>query len=312
MKWIAILIFVASGLIAAAIPGAAETSEMRARAKMLDDVRHWGCQYQRADKEAIKASPLDLIVVDQVFDGAFFEADDVRALKSKPDGSKRLVFAYLSVGEAENYRHYWQPEWSANKAAWLGPINPNWPTSYHVRFWHEQWQKIVFRGPDSFLDRILGAGFDGVFLDRVDAFWDWRKEKADAKRHMVDLVEALAAKARSRDPAFLIIGQNAEPMLQIKRYRETIDAVSKEVLLYSLKAPEAANAASDVQWSLNHLKVAQNAGLKILTIEYLSDAKKIAIARQRHEKLGFIPFFGNRALDRLPGAVEAEAIAGER
>ena len=33
-------------------------------------------------------------------------------MQRKPDGSRRLVFGYLSVGEAEDYRWYWPRAWT--------------------------------------------------------------------------------------------------------------------------------------------------------------------------------------------------------
>jgi cysteinyl-tRNA synthetase len=53
-----------------------------------------------------------------------------------------------------------------------------------------------------YLDRILDAGFDGVYLDLVDAFEDWvPREEGDsgwprAEQDMVDFVRAIADHAR--------------------------------------------------------------------------------------------------------------------
>jgi cysteinyl-tRNA synthetase len=37
-----------------------------------------------------------------------------------------IALAYMSIGEAEEYRFYWQPEWAYAPPAWLGPENPDW------------------------------------------------------------------------------------------------------------------------------------------------------------------------------------------
>ena len=47
--------------------------------------------------------------------------------------------------------------------------NENWG-SYKVKYWLESWHKIIYSGEMSYLSQILNAGFDGVFLDVVDAF----------------------------------------------------------------------------------------------------------------------------------------------
>jgi len=50
--------------------------------------------------------------------------------------------------------------------SWLDKENPDWPGNYKVRFWDSGWQAIIFQ----YLDKILAQGFDGVYLDLVDAY----------------------------------------------------------------------------------------------------------------------------------------------
>ena len=155
-------------------------------------------------------------------------------------------------------------------------------------------------GEGGTLDAILAAGFDGVFLDRVDAYGDWRSREAQARAEMIELVGALSARAKSERPGFLVIAQNAEPLLLSEAYCSAIDAVSKESLLYNLHGEGIANSDDDVRWSLNYLEMAQARGIPVLAIEYLDDGLKRMKARLRLTALGFVPFFGNRLLDRLP------------
>ena len=51
---------------------------------------------------------------------------------------------------------------------------------------------------------------------------------------------------------------------------------------------------------MKYLVPAQQAGLRILTIEYLQTDAAVEAARTRHVAAGFVPFFGRRLLDRLP------------
>jgi cysteinyl-tRNA synthetase len=76
----------------------------------------------------------------------------------------------MSIGEAEDYRYYWKPEWKRNPPAWLGKVNPDWPGCYKVHYWDKNWQDIIFGNNSSYLKRILDAGFDGAYLDIIDAF----------------------------------------------------------------------------------------------------------------------------------------------
>jgi len=116
---------------------------------------------------ALAEAPYDVLVVDGWFDaGVPLSAGDLAALGRKPGGGERLVLAYLSIGEAEDYRADWSPSWALRPPAWLGDENPDWPGNYAVRYWDPEWQAIVFAR----LDGLIAAGFDGVYLDKVDAF----------------------------------------------------------------------------------------------------------------------------------------------
>ena len=119
---------------------------------------------------AIRATNYDLLIVDLFWGAAALTAADVDTLKLKNNGGQRLLIAYCSIGEAEDYRYYWQPEWAANPPSWLSEENPDWPGNYRVRYWDPAWQAIIFGNDQSYLKRILDAGFDGVYLDTIDTF----------------------------------------------------------------------------------------------------------------------------------------------
>ena len=78
------------------------------------------------------------------------------------------------------------------------------------------WQRILFRAEDSYLARIQEAGFDGVYLDRIDAHQEATGHD-EAKEAMLALVEDLAEVARAATPGFLIVAQNGEELLEYLR-----------------------------------------------------------------------------------------------
>lgn len=268
----------------------------------LAKVRTWGCQYQNVDPETIAASDLDLIVLDPSLNddsGRFITQEECRAMQRRPDGSRRVVLAYLCVGEVDTKRWYWPAEWRLNPPAWVGPENPNWPGSRSVQYWNEEWQSLVFAGDGSMLDRIIDVGFDGVFLDRVDGYGDWgiKPQTLDA---MAAQVVGIAQKSRSRNPGFIVMSQNAEHVLRNAGLVDAIDAHSKESLLTGLSGPETLNRQQDIDWCLGYLKPLQELGIPTFDTEYIDSPElRGTIARQLVD-LGFKPFFGNRGLDRLP------------
>ncbi|MFD0998012.1 endo alpha-1,4 polygalactosaminidase [Ohtaekwangia kribbensis] len=126
----------------------------------------------RADfVQALKNTRYDVMIIDLFFhDGTSFTADEIAQLKTKNGGGKRKVIAYMSIGEAENYRYYWQSSWNSTKPSWMDAENPDWPGNYKVKYWETDWQNIIYKNNDSYLNKILAAGFDGVYLDIIDAF----------------------------------------------------------------------------------------------------------------------------------------------
>lgn len=84
-------------------------------------------QLQRIDLEAIGETKFDLVIMDYSRDGSDerkFTADEIAALKSSPGGPK-TVLSYMSIGEAENYRWYWQKSWDDNRNGRPGADAPD-------------------------------------------------------------------------------------------------------------------------------------------------------------------------------------------
>ncbi|MGK4568054.1 endo alpha-1,4 polygalactosaminidase [Flavobacterium sp. 3HN19-14] len=119
---------------------------------------------------AAKSTNYDALIIDLFFNGEALTASDIDSLKTKANGGARLVICYMSIGEAEDYRYYWNPAWSSNKPEWLKAENPDWPGNYKVQYWNSDWQHIIYGNNDSYLKKITDAHFDGVYLDIIDAF----------------------------------------------------------------------------------------------------------------------------------------------
>jgi len=188
---------------------------------------------------------------------------------------------------------------TAAAPAWLGAENPEWRGNYNVRFWHPDWKALLYGTPSAALDRIIAAGFDGVYLDRADVYDRWRREQPSARDDMIELVSGIAAYAREKKPDFLVVLQNAEELLANKHLRETLDGVAKEDLLYGVTEEGRANSAGDIQSSLRYLRQARTDGLPVLVVEYLADLAAITAARNRIESEGFVAYFGPRTLNML-------------
>ncbi len=119
----------------------------------------------------IKNTNYDIVLIDLFFnDGTALTKEEINNLKVKKNGGTRLVICYMSIGEAENYRYYWDSSWTTNPPSWLCEENPNWAGNYKVKYWEKDWQNIILNTDTGYLTKIINAGFDGVYLDIIDAF----------------------------------------------------------------------------------------------------------------------------------------------
>lgn len=266
------------------------------------EVGSWVYQLQAPEPRQIAASGYDLAVVDYSRDGSSdgaFSPEEVSIMKQKSDGRKRIILSYLSIGEAESYRYYWKPEWKENSPSWLFPENVEWGGNYPVEYWRPEWQRIIFGSPEAYLDRVIAAGFDGVYMDRIDVYWELKEARITAQSDMVEFVRDLAIYARAVKPGFLIVPQNAEGLLEIPEYMETIDGIAKESLFFLPGKEGKRPPPEEFEYSKGVLAQAVDAGKFVLTVDYVSEASHIAEVYASGRMSGFVPYVTVRALDRL-------------
>jgi cysteinyl-tRNA synthetase len=119
---------------------------------------------------AVANTNFDALIIDLFFDEVALTSDDVTALSTKQNGGSRLVIAYMRSGEAENYRYYWESGWKVGSPAFIKKQNPAWAGNFKVQYWDPDWQAVIYGNDQSYLKKILDSGFDGVYLDIIDAF----------------------------------------------------------------------------------------------------------------------------------------------
>ncbi|QDV76633.1 MJ1477/TM1410 family putative glycoside hydrolase [Botrimarina mediterranea] len=305
-------------------------------------VRTWGYQLQRHEPVAIAAAPHDLMVVDFARHGdeaSKFTSDEVAEMQRRVDGGRRVVVAYLSIGEASEFRAHWRREWTRSgrargaltgaAPAWLGPVNPDWPESRKVRYWDPAWQVIVFNDArNGWLDQIVAQGFDGAYLDIVDAYYFWGAkakqrdrrdgdpiDQQDAARRMAAFVVSFTAHARQVNPKFFVIPQNGEFLLNDLRhgkhpqpddaqlagdYLDTMGAIAIEDTYYRGDEDENNALATDD----DKVEVLKSDFLKegkvVLAVDYVNDGELVVDFCRRARADGFIPYAApTRGLDRL-------------
>ena len=232
-------------------------------------------------------SPFRLVVMDYSATGGpegELSPWEVAGIKA----SGKVVLAYVSIGEAEDYRWYWRPEWSQNPPPWLGPENPEWPGNYLVEYWSPGWWEIL----SEYLDRVEAMGFDGFYLDKVDSYEAFEDSLPWAPDSMV----ALVLRIRKRYPGALVVIQNGEGLLEWEELLEAVDGVACEDLFYYDDEP-VPQEESDRRIGL--LQLALRAGKKVLVVDYPEEPAHIRELYSRARALGFVPYRTVRSLDSL-------------
>jgi cysteinyl-tRNA synthetase len=255
-------------------------------------------QLQRARPERIGDTAYDLLVVSIGAAGGSREV--IENLKRSPGGEK-IVLCYMSIGQAEDYRFYWQREWYENPPGWLDEPDPDWAGDYWVRYWDPGWQAIIYGSPESYLDQILDLGFDGVYMDRVDTYFYYEERgRETAAREMADFVIAIADYARERHPGFGVFPQNAEELGTLfPDYLETVTGVGVEDLYYGYPRD---HTPSPLEWTAEREAILDQwvaAGKLVLTIDYSRLPEQIDDAYTRARARGYVPFVTVRSLGQL-------------
>lgn len=257
---------------------------------MINAVKSWGYQLQHVNLGAVARSAYDLMVIDYAGEDRPFAPAEVDAMRKKPDGSRRLVLSYISIGEAESYRPYWNKAWKKAPPAWLGKENPDWRENYAVRFWEPSWQEIIF----GYADRIVAAGFDGLYLDKVDEF-----EEMGHKEAMIEFVVRLSARVKAARKDCLVISQNGQELIDNARFRAAIDGFAREDLFFGEDEDGERNEAENIRESIRALKRVTAEGKPVFVVEYPRDGKQAEQARREIAEQGFVGLIADRELDRL-------------
>lgn len=261
-------------------------------------ITNWVYWLSDPDLSAIAKSGYQLAVIDYARDGTAdgrFTAAEVEALRDST-GCGRRVLAYLSIGQAEDYRSYWRTEWRTEAPAWLAEEDPDWAGNYYVDFWNPEWQALIF----AYLDDILAAGFDGVYLDRVDAV-----DQSYAAGHEADMrafVIAIADYARARSALgndFGVFPQNGEALGADPQYVRATTGIGVEELYYIATNEYVSEDERAYREALVTTFRDGSRGGLVLTVDYTDQAGQIDEAYARSERQGYVPYATDVDLDRL-------------
>ncbi|MBU0671143.1 MAG: endo alpha-1,4 polygalactosaminidase [Patescibacteria group bacterium] len=285
----------------------------------LGEVDFWAYQLQNADNKKsfnkLIDSKFDLIVLEPADIGSKKKLKRLKNSDGSKSGIRKRAAAYVNIGEAEDWRWYWQEDWKIGDPEFILTDDPDgWSGNFPVAFWHEEWKDIIIYEKDSVLNRVLDKGFDGIYMDWVLAYDDPAvKEKAeeegvDPQEEMIEFIREIKKYARKKNKKFFIIAQNgAEISEGHLEYYNIIDAIAQENISYGGKADvkwkslKSGNIKNKWRkWDRRALKPYLQSNVPVFSVDYATKKNKIDKAYNFAINHGYVPFVSRTPLSRLP------------
>lgn len=266
--------------------------------------------------EMLANSHYDLLVI-----------DDVRSIKGMEDYNSRLdvkklhstygssvnpkkVFCYLNIGEAEDYRYYYNEEWEVGNPEWIISNDPDgWDGNYPVKFWDNQWKSII----KDYLKKIIEDGFDGAYLDWIEIYSFEpivqlaEEEGRDPVQEIISFVREIKEYSKSLNPKFSFIAQNASELGVYKDWLDLFSGIGQESIWFTWGGdPDEGEMQGDVpveeeltEEILSNLKKWIEGGKIVLDIEYAQEEKNVKLAYKNGKENGFITYVTLSELEKL-------------
>jgi cysteinyl-tRNA synthetase, unknown class len=257
----------------------------------------FGIQLQKVNAADAASSPYDTLFIDNYdSSGKAWTTAQVATMSAN-----KVLGGYVSIGEAEVYRSYWQSSWSTTPPAWLGPENPDWAGNHYIDFRSAEWMTIV----KAEIKAMIGQGFEAAYMDAIDVYsTDWFIAKAGsaaaAATAAKTYVETLADYAHSLNPAFKFYVNGAEDLLADKTYLNAIDGVFKEQVYAGIGTNQnRMNTAADVAWTTGLLDLAKAAGKDVFVIHYTTTDAATESVVAKSEAAGYKHYEGPLDLNRI-------------
>ena len=271
------------------------------RQQRLNDVYTWMYQIQELNEdeavETLAATEYDMLVLEPGHNFSEYPYDTeeiISELSVSPEGKQRLLLAYIDIGQAEDYRDYWQADWIAPTATQRGTpdfmitIDPDgWSGNYNVSYWRKEW-KDIWLGDKGIIAQLARFGFDGIYLDWIEAYDDdpvreaAKEDNVNPEIEMIRFIEELAQAGKAVTADFLVVSQNAPFLIDTDkdRYLAVIDGLAVEDTWFhgegdadwdSPNAGDLHDRHDDI-WStenrLNQYMQYQLSGLPVFSVDY--------------------------------------------
>jgi len=201
-------------------------------------ITSWLYYIKDVDVDKVVEAKVDMVVIDLETKTAPITKVQVQKLKD----SGKVVIAYLSLGEAEDYRGYWDEQWKPGNPEWLGKQSTVWKGNYVVKdLMSKQWTEVS----KALISQAKQLGFDGIVVAGVNG------TNGQADLYLTRVAEF----AKKDNENFKVFVQD---YLSDQLF-DKIDGVIKQGLTYNLFGIANKNVTDQVaklkQWTARNKKV---------------------------------------------------------
>ncbi|MFW9932196.1 MAG: endo alpha-1,4 polygalactosaminidase [Candidatus Thorarchaeota archaeon] len=304
----------------------------------LEGVHFWAYQLQGIDEDGavdiLVDSKYDLLVLEPTRsdrDSSDFDTAGMVSMlhaSSSANFDSKLVIAYVDIGQAEDWRWYWNDSWipptetNRGEPDFLLSVDPDgWEGNYPVAFWYEDWKDIMLYDEGSSIQQILDDGFDGIYMDWIEAYDHGpvidvaEEEEVDAHEEMVSFIEEIRQYCRLQNPDFLLIAQNALAISDgHPEYFDAIDGVAQEHIIFDgiadtswgepgsgdIRIPSADEEGYSTEWYTERLDAYLDEGKTVFVVDYATNEANIAESYSYANAHGYVGFVSQIALSQLP------------
>ncbi len=210
---------------------------------------------------------------------------------------KTLLIAYLSAGEAESYRSYWN---GIKDKPWVLKENLNWKNNYFVDVRNPEWHELIL---SEVIPGIIQKGFRGIFLDTLDTAETLESEDsapyAGARKAMIRLVQEI----RKKYPDLLLISNNGFAILsEIAPFLDGMLAESVCSTIDFEKGTYRKNSEADrMEKTVILRELAREYALPVFVVDYVSaqDESLRRECRDSDREEGFSPYIARKERSEL-------------
>ena len=136
--------------------------------------------------QALHDTDYDAVIINVYHGRDPLTANDVRLLKFKKTGGRRLVFATMDVTTAASSLYYWKQGWTQGSPAYIDAPLRSDPDRYRTHYWDPQWQSIIYGNATSYVAGIITLGFDGVVIRGLNGWRYWETGEVEEEQDAIE------------------------------------------------------------------------------------------------------------------------------